>query len=254
MTLVDIHSHMDFEHFDNDRDDIVSKMREGNIITLTNTLNRENYHYALSLFKDSSDVVKVLPGLYPTYAQEMPEGEFADYLQEIRGIRNLVAIGEVGLDLKHGSNDAEFEVQVDRFRSLIELAIELDKPIIVHSWGAEERVLDVIEEYVSQLGFRKFVIHCFTGKKKLIKRICELKIYASVPLTVLNTQGFQILVNELPVSKLLVETDSPYQHPGKERNSPLNIPLVYAKIAELKGYDKKEIENIIFRNYQRLFV
>lgn len=254
MTLVDIHSHMDFEQFDSDRDDIVSAMREGNIITLTNTLNRENYHKTLSLFKDSPDVVKVLPGLYPTYAQEMSDGEFAEYLQEIRGIRNLVAIGEVGLDLKHGSNEKEFEVQMRRFRSLIELAIELDKPIIVHSWGAESQTLDIIEEYVSAKGFKKFVIHCFTGKKKLIKKICDLKIYASVPLTVMNTQSFQILVNELPVSKLLVETDSPYQHPGKERNSPLNIPLIYAKIAELKGYDKKEIENIIFRNYQKLFV
>lgn len=253
MKLVDIHSHMDFKQFDDDRDVIVSKMREQNIFTLTNTLNRDNFHYTNELFKENSDVVKVLPGLYPLDAQEISDLEFKEYLDEIRSIKDLVAIGEVGLDLKHGSNDAEFEVQKKRFKDIVELAIELNKPVIVHSWGAEAQLMEIIEEYVTSRGFRKFVIHCFTGKKKLIKKICELKIYASVPLTILNTQNFQILVSELPISKLLVETDSPYQHPGKERNSPLNIPLIYEKIAHMKGYDKKEIENMIYLNYQRLF-
>ena len=63
-----------------------------------------------------------------------------------------------------------------------------------------------------------------------------------------------MLVEELPVTKLLAETDAPYQNPDKERNSPLNIPRVYEKIAQMKGYDFSEIENILYRNYQRVFL
>ena len=252
MKLVDIHSHMDFEQFDVDRDNIVSLMRERNILTLTNTINRENYHYALELFKNDSDVVVVLPGLYPTDAQDISDEDFNEYIEEIRHVKDLVAIGEVGLDLNHGSDEKQFENQKRRFRQIIELAMELDVPVEVHSWKAEVQTLEIIEEYVNK-GFRKFVIHCFTGKKRLVRKIRDLKIYASVPLTVLNTQNFEMLVEELPISKLLVETDSPFQNPSKERNSPLNIPLIYEKIAQMKGYDKKEIENIIYRNFMRVF-
>ena len=92
------------------------------------------------------------------------------------------------------------------------------------------------------------------GKKKLIKDIKELEIYCSIPLIVLNTQSFQDMVKELPISQLLVETDSPYLNPSRERNSPLNIPKIYEKIAQLKGYDTREVENIIYRNYRLLIL
>jgi TatD DNase family protein len=255
MVLVDVHSHLDFKHFDSDREEVVSNMRDKNIFTLSNTLNRDNYYYTKDLFKECSDVVKVCPGLYPVDAQSICDADFESYLNEIRTDReNVMAIGEVGLDLKHGSDEVEFKVQVQRFKSLIELGIELDKPVIIHTWGAEAQVLEILESYVQKSNFRKFILHCFTGKKKLVKKIKELKLYASIPLTVLNTQNFQMLVEELPIGNLFAETDSPYQNPDKERNSPLNIGRVYEKIALIKGYDKAEIENIIYRNYQKVFL
>ncbi|MFW6285762.1 MAG: TatD family hydrolase [Nanoarchaeota archaeon] len=255
MVLIDIHSHMDFNHFDNDRINLIEEMKKNNIITLSNTLNQENYNYSKELFKKHNDVIKVCPGLYPIEAQKISNENFNNYIKQIKKEKNdILAIGEIGLDLKHGSDNKEFKVQVQRFKSLIELGIELNKPMIIHTWGAEQEVLEIIEEYVLKTNFNKFILHCFTGKKKLIKKIKELKIYASVPLIILNTQSFQSLVEILSIRNLFIETDSPYLNPDKTRNSPLNIPKIYEKIAQIKKYDTIEIENIIYRNYQKVFL
>jgi len=254
MTYVDIHSHLDFKDFDKDRIQIVNKMKECNIITLTNTLNQDNFEYTKQLFKDHKSIVKVCPGLYPQDAEKINDKDFEDYLKQIKK-EDPIAIGEVGLDKKWTKDENLFQIQVKRFEKLIELAIEIDKPIIIHTRQAEVEVLEVIRKYKNKHpDFNKYVLHCFSGKKKLIKEIKELKVYCSIPLTVVNTQSFQILAQELAITQLLVETDSPFLNPEKVRNSPLNIPIIYSEIARIKGYDKKEIENIIFRNYMRLIM
>lgn len=252
MKLLDTHCHLDFENFDEDREKLVDEMKRNNIIALTNTTNRENYEYTKKLFKDYENI-KVCPGLYPQDSEKISDEELEDYFKLIRKDKDkIVAIGEVGLDRHHTRDDDLIQIQEKRFRQMINIAIELDKPIIIHSRKMEQRVLEIIREVQEKTGFKKFQLHCFMGKKKLIKDIKELKVYCSIPLSILNTESFQILVNELPVKQLLVETDSPFLNPSKERNSPLNVPLIYDKIAEIKGYDKKEITNIIYRNYQKL--
>lgn len=252
MTYVDFHCHLDWKSFDSDRDKLISDMKKQNIIAVSNTLNRENFEYTKNLYKNY-DNVKVCPGLYPTDAVEINEREFTDYLEYIKSIKDeIIAIGEVGLDGKEITEPEQLELQEKRFRKLIELAIEIDKPLIIHTRKREQRTLEIIREYVEKNNFRKFNLHCFCGKKKLIKDIKELRIYCSIPLIVKNTQQFQTLVQELPTSQILVETDSPFLHPDKVRNSPLSVPLIYEEISKIKGYDKKEIENIIYRNFMKL--
>lgn len=251
MTFVDVHAHLDFENFDKDRDQLIKDLKENNIITLTNTLNPENYEKTKELFK-GHDHIKVCPGLYPQDSEKLTEEQFQEYLKFLeKNQDSFVAIGEIGLDRHNTKEEELWKLQEQRFRALIELGIKLDKPLIIHTRKAEERVLEILKEYVEKHNFRKFDLHCFSGKKKLIKEIKALGIYCSIPLIVLNTQSFQMLVEELPIRQLLVETDSPFLNPSKERNSPLNIPQIYEKIAQIKGYDSKEIETIIYRNYQK---
>lgn len=252
MVYVDFHCHLDWESYGEDRIKILDKMRNKNIIAITNTLNPKNYEKTLNLFK-GHDNVKVCPGLYPQDAEKISDNNFKKYLQLIESVKDeIVAIGEVGLDKHHTDDDNLFDIQVKRFRSLIELGIKIDKPLIIHTRKAEREVLDILREYVEKTNFRKFNLHCFMGKKKFIKDIKELNIYCSIPYIVKNTQSFQILVKELPVRQLLVETDSPFLHPEKIRNSPLSVPEIYSEIAKIKGYDQKEIENIIYRNYMKI--
>ena len=252
MTFVDIHAHLDFEVFDNDRDDLLSKLKENKIVVYTNTLNYEEYLKSVKLF-ENYDNINVCPGLYPQEAEKYSTEQIDEYCTYLKKNKDsFLAIGEVGLDRHHTKKSELWDIQEKHFRKLIELAIQLNKPLIIHTRKAEVRTLEIIREYVESTGFKKFNLHCFTGKKKLIKEIKSLGIYCSIPLTVLNTESFQILVRELPIKQLLVETDSPFLNPNKERNTPLNVPLIYDKIADIKGYDKKEIQNIIYRNVMKL--
>lgn len=251
MVYVDVHCHLDFKDFDVDRDEFVKKLEEDNVIALSNTLNYKNYLETKELYKNVKNV-KVCPGLYPQESEKLSDKEFEDYLVFLEEHQDdYVMIGEVGLDKHHTTDEELFNVQVKRFKSLVELAIKIDKPMSIHARKAEGVVLDILTEYVEKTGFRKFDLHCFMGKKKYFEVIKKLKIYVSIPLIVLNTQSFQNLVEFMPIRQILVETDSPFLDPSRERNSPLNVPKIYAEIAKIKGYDLKEIENIIYSNYQR---
>jgi TatD DNase family protein len=258
MVFVDVHCHLDWESYGEDIYKILDEMKEKRIIGLSNTTTRRGFELAKEKFKDYENV-KVCPGLYPTEANKISDKDFEDYLNYIESIKDeFIAIGEIGLDkhLNKGMSEEDQEIdnksQEDRFRKLIELGIKLDKPLIIHTRKAEARVLEIVREYVESTKFKKFNLHCFMGKKKLIKDIKELQIYCSIPYIIRNTQSFQILVKELPIRQILVETDSPFLHPDKIQNSPLSVPFIYEEIAKIKGYDKIEIENIIFNNYMKL--
>lgn len=253
MIYVDIHSHMDFESLNKNIESIIPQMKEKKIITLSNTLDPENYENTKNKFKNYKDTIKVCPGLYPQDAEKISEKNFKEYLKKIEKEKNeIIAIGEIGMDFHHTTEESKKQLQEKRFREIIELGIKINKPLIIHTRKAEQKVLEILSEYVEKYKFTKFNLHCFMGKKKLIKEIKRLNIYCSIPMIVKNTQSFQILVEELPIRQLLVETDSPFLHPEKITNSPLSVPLIYEEIAKIKGYDINETKNMIYKNYMKL--
>ena len=253
MVLVDVHSHMDFEVFDEIREEIITKMKNNNIFTLSNTLNFENYKYTKDIYKNNKDTIKVIPGLYPQDAETITDNQMDSYLKYLKKNKDdFLAIGEIGLDKHHTKDEELFQIQVKRFRQIVEFAIKIDKAIIVHTRRAESEILDILKEYKEKYNYRKVVLHCFSGKKKYIKDIKELGIYCSIPLIIQNTESFKILVDQLAITQILVETDSPFLHPEKKTNSPLEIPKIYDEIAKIKGLDRVELEKILFRNYQML--
>jgi TatD DNase family protein len=253
--FIDVHCHLDYDSYGEDIYDILSEMKDKNIIAWTNTVNPENYEKAKLKFKDFNDTVKICAGLYPQDAEKISDSDFNDYVKLIKKEKNqIVALGEVGLDFHNSKEQSQFDIQEKRFRQLIELAIKLDKPMLIHARKAELKVLEILEEYVTKTGFKKFDLHCFMGKKKYIQKIKELGIYCSIPAIVKTTESFQILVKELPMKQILVETDSPFLHPERKQNSPLIIPEIYKEIAKIKGYNEFEIENIIYRNFTRFIL
>lgn len=250
--FVDTHCHLDWDSYGEEIYKIISEMKEKNILAWTNTINYKNYIETKEKFKEY-DNVKVCPGLYPQESEIISDKELEDYIKLIKkNKKEIVAIGEVGLDFKNTKEEDKKLIQEKRFKQMVELAIELDKPISIHTRNAEEKVLEIIREYKEKTNYKKFIVHCFSGKKKLIKELIDMKIYCSIPYIVKNTESFQILVKELPTKLILVETDSPFLHPEKIQNSPLSVPLIYKEIAKIKGYDLKEIENILYRNFMKL--
>ena len=133
---------------------------------------------------------------------------------------------------------------------MIKLAEELKKPIVVHSRKAELKCIEMLESSKN----KKIIMHCFSGKKSLIKRIEDNGWFLTIPTIVVRGFQFQDIAKNVPITQLFCETDSPYLSPYKEQmNEPAFVIESYNKIAELKNMDVNEVINNIYMNWQRLF-
>lgn len=249
--FIDLHCHLDI--LENIEEKVKNAKEAGVTKILAAGLNPESNRKVLELSKKYDNVFAVC-GIYPIDAMETETDmkHNIDVDAEIDFIKKnsdkIVAIGEIGLDYHTGNRG---NGQKELFRKMIELAIELDKPVIVHSRKAELDVIEVLEEY----DYKKIIIHCFCGKKKLMQRIKQNGWYFTVPTSVVRAQQFQDMVKEVNISHLFCETDSPFLTPFKEGwNEPAFVVESYKKIAEIKNMDLEEVKNNIFMNYQKLFL
>ncbi|MFP4524578.1 MAG: TatD family hydrolase [Candidatus Woesearchaeota archaeon] len=252
MILFDVHAHLDFDDFHDDLDEVLEGCEAAGVkAVVANGIGPESNRHVIRLSREYG-IVKPALGYYPVHVWEDGLGAVRAELDVMRR-EAPVALGEVGLDYKECGEDGDCheDVQQEAFREFIRLAKELDVPIIVHSRKAEEDVLDILEEE----GASKVVLHCFMGKKRLVERAAGLGYSFSVPVTVAKLEQLQWLVRHVPLKQLLTETDSPYLGPVRgERNDPRNVRIAVEKVAELKGMDPSEVANVLFMNYQRLFL
>lgn len=218
-------------------------------LIITNGVNHENNAQVLELAR-AFPIVKAALGLYPIEALSMSDEKIDETLKFIKkNDSKIIAIGEVGLDFKE--DQIEHEKQKKVFSKIIDLALELDKPLIVHSRKAELEVIEMLEE----AGAKKVQMHCFCGKLSLVKRIVSNGWFLSIPTNIKYATQFQEVVKNVPIENLLCETDSPYLHPEKERdNEPSLVVESYKKIAEIKNISLEEAVRIINGNYTRLFL
>lgn len=193
--------------------------------------------------------IKACLGLYPLDGLKMGEQALEEEIQFIReNQKEIIAIGECGLDL-HECED--IEAQKKLLRRFVDLARELDKPIVIHSRKAEREAIEFLEE----IGYQKILMHCFSGGKKLVRRIVENGWYLSVPSSCKYNEQFQQLIELVPLKQLFGETDSPFLHPDRKQNNiPGNVIESYKKIAEIKELPLKEVEEQIQKGYGKLFL
>lgn len=256
--LIDAHSHLDHPLLMNKIEGIVKNAEKVGVKhIITNGINPETNRACLEISK-KYDIIRCAMGIYPRNAlkREIESGEFPlkvsdfDIDQEIDYIRknknNIVAVSEVGLDFVDGEN----RQQIEDFEKMISLAEELKKPIVVHSRKAEQKCVEILES--SKL--KKIVMHCFCGKKSLVKRISDKGWYLTIPTIVVRSQQFQDLVKSVPITQLFCETDSPYLSPYKgQYNEPAFVVESYKKTAELKQMDVNEVISNIYMNWQKVF-
>ncbi len=255
MKLVDVHAHLDFPEYAKDLDKVLRKAEEAGVkAVIANGVHKESNRSVLGIAKKFR-VVKPALGFYPTHTWEFEEEEVDEELDFIKKNKEKIAIGEVGLDYKYNENEKDKErktrIQKKFFEKIIGISEKTRKPLIVHSRKAE---LDVIEMLESS-SLKNPVLHCFSGKKKLMQRAADNGWNFTVPVIVFKSQQFQDMTDYVNLSKLLTETDGPYMAPlPSERNVPENVRLAIKKIAEIKKMDEIEVANNIFMNYQRLFL
>lgn len=255
MILVDVHAHFDLGEYDKDLLKVLEECKAAGVkAIIINGVHPASNRKVLEL-ASKFDILKPALGYYPVHVAEDPWEKVEEELEFIKKNKEIIALGEVGLDYKFGDDNANSDnfkaLQKKAFQRFIEISEKTKKPLIIHSRKAE---LDVIEMLESS-SLKNPVMHCFSGKKKLMMKAADNGYRFSVPVTVIRTQQFQDMVKYVNINQLLTETDSPYMAPEQgERNSPKNVLLAIKKIAEIKGFTEEETANNIFMNYQRLFL
>ena len=166
----------------------------------------------------------------------------------------IIGIGEAGIDLYRSKDN--LSLQIDCFEKQIEFSIKNDLPIIVHSRNSEEETTEVLNKYKNKN--LKFILHCFSGSEQFAKKCIELNGYIAFGgiITFKNSFHLAEICKQIPLNKLLVETDSPYLTPHPLRgkvNHPQNTSLVVEKIAKIKQKNFKEISKITTENFNELF-
>lgn len=242
--FIDIHCHLDMLE---NQEQAISKMQKAKVICVTQGTNIESNRKSLELGENKE--VKSALGIYPIEVLKMSSKEIEQELQFIKSNKDkIVAIGEVGLDFKE--DEKEHERQEVVFKKFINLSSSLNIPIIIHSRKAELRCIEILQEEQA----KKVIMHCFSGKLSLAKRIIDNGWYLTIPTSVKNSEHFQNIIKQTPLDNLFCETDSPYLHPDREwPNEPLNVIVSYKKIAELKDLTLEDVEKKIEENYKILF-
>ena len=250
--LIDSHAHLDMEDFDTDRDLIIKRARQGGVNRIvTIGIDLASSRKAIEIAK-KYDFIFASVGYHPHNANE------AD-VRDLKKLRNLaseskvVAWGEIGLDFfrRHSPPDK----QVQAFERQLDIAFELDLPVIIHDRDAHSDLLAILRK---RKRLYRGVIHCFSGNYDFAMALIELGFFISFPGTVTykNAVDTQTAASRIPLERLLVETDCPYLAPvpfrGK-RNEPFYVKHTAEKIAQLRQIELGKLEDATSANAIRLF-
>jgi TatD DNase family protein len=243
-----VHAHICDSGFDKDRDEVLERARRAGVEAIIavgeNLLDaRKNFELAKRY-----PILKPAAGLYPTYLDLNQADEIADFIRQESS--ELVAIGEVGLDYWVVKEDSEKELQKEIFKIFIELSKELDLPLNVHSRSAGRHAIALLLENSAV----RVQMHAFDGKAGAALPAIEAGYFFSIPPSVARSRQKQKLVKRLPLSCLLIETDSPVLGPSpNERNEPANAAISIKAIAELKDVAEAEVIAAVSDNTEKLY-
>ena len=248
--IFDTHSHYDDKQFDADRSELFQSLTENGVCGIVSCgcdIETTEFNKNLS---EAYDFLYFAAGFHPECLEGFDIAEL-EKIKEYAQHKKCVAIGEIGLDYHWMSSSKE--KQKDFFISQIELAKELDLPVIVHDREAHGDTLDILKETKP-----KGVVHCFSGSKEMANEIIRLGMYIGLNgvVTFKNARKSLEVVKEIPLERLVLETDCPYLAPepmrGKRNNSSL-IPYIAEKLANELDMDAQQLLDITSENAKRLY-
>ena len=246
--IIDTHAHICDPLFDADREEVLrnaAAVGVGAVIAVGENISDARKNIELA---EAHPILRPAAGLFPTTLNPAQADELLAFIRSERS--KLVAIGEVGLDFRIVKEDAGREIQRDIFKSFIALSKELDLPLNVHSRSAGRHAVALLLES----GAARVQMHAFDGKASAARPAAEAGYFFSVPPSVVRSRQKQKLVKNLPLSSILVETDSPVLGPDpNERNEPANIKVSIKAIAELKNVSEEQVIEAVTTNTARLY-
>jgi len=251
--LFDTHVHLNARQFMDDREETIQRAFDAGIRYMTVVgFDRETIPLAIEI-AERYETIYAAVGWHPVDAIDMTE-EDLKWIEDLSGHPKVVAIGEMGLDYHWDKSPKD--VQKEVFRKQIRLAKKVDMPIIIHNREATEDIIDILEEEnAKEVGG---IMHCYNDSAKYVQRCLDMNFYISFGGTVTfkNAPLPKEAAAEVPLDKLLVETDAPFlaPHPNRgKRNEPAYVKLVAEKIAEIKEKTLEEISDITTNNAFRVF-
>lgn len=263
MGLADVHAHLTSPRLVADEAGILARAAAAGVTTIVaNGLNADD-NQAVRALAARSSLVRPAFGLYPVdavlaemralgvdYPREGDEPDAATSIQWVREhASEAIAIGEIGLD-GHWVPEALWPRQEEVFRALVQIALDADKPVIVHTRKRERRCLEILEE----MQVRRVNWHCFGGKVNLARSIAERGHVLSIPANARRSESFTRMLETLPRDRVLLETDCPYLSPDRARLSePADVAGTAQYAAELWGVPVSEVVTRIEDNFARLF-
>ncbi|MBM2817497.1 MAG: Hydrolase, TatD family [Parcubacteria group bacterium] len=272
---IDIHSHISFPDFDGDREAVIGRMKEKNIWAIDVGTNFENSKKA-SENSAANQEIYASAGLHPT--DDGSEVFDAAAYKKLFANPKILAVGECGLDYFRGT---QFQIsrpqrlsvamagvaklktqnykerQKEIFEKQIDLALELDKPLMVHCRDAYDDLLEILYSYSAERGSKlRGNMHFFAGSWEVAKKFLDLGFTLSFTGVITFTRDYDEVIKNVPIDMIMAETDSPFVAPlpyrGK-RNEPIYVAEVVKKIAEIRGEDMDKIREQILKNSLRTF-
>ncbi len=263
--LIDAHSHINFPDFDNDRNEVIKKTlneRVGMIIVGTCAGDSAK---AVEIASQYGAGVYASIGLHPT---NIRRGDFdANYYRNLVKNLKVAAIGECGLDyyrnqesqISNLKSQNYKEKQKEVFKKQIKLALEVNKPLMIHCRDAHDDVLDVFKSYLpteKQALKLRGVIHFFSGSWEQAQKYFELGFLISFTGVITFADSYNEIIKKAPLEKMMVETDAPFVAPVPyrgQRSEPLYVKEVTKKLAEIKGISYEEVAKVTTENAIKLF-
>lgn len=249
--LIDSHAHLEMKEFDRDRDEVISNAKVAGVDYIISVgTNLELSRKAVRLASNYNNIYAAI-GVHPHDVGKISKNTYDD-LRELASQEKVVAYGEIGLDFfRNISPQAQ---QIEKFGEQLQLAKELNLPVIIHDRDAHDQSLKMVKAS----GIHRGVFHCFSGDYEMAKQCLDLGFYLSVPgvVTFKTAKTIQNVVKQVALSSLLLETDCPYLTPDPyrgKRNEPAYIIQTAKKIAEIKGSSWEEVAAITSENTLNLF-
>jgi TatD DNase family protein len=255
MNLIDTHTHLDFPQFDSDREQVIERAANAGVQAIVNVGTDLASSQAAVALAEVYPQIYAAVGVHPHDAKTLT----AETLEELRALAShpkVVAIGEIGLDFYRDLSPRDKQRQA--FEQQLALAREIGKPVIIHDREAHAEVMGILRHRVEGSHQPVGVLHCFSGDLAMAQEAIELGFYISIagPVTFKNARRLRESVRQLPLERLLIETDCPYlaPHPHRgKRNEPAYVKLVAQEVARIKEWSLEEVARITSDNAQALF-
>ena len=251
--MIDTHTHLYLDHFKDDIDDVIQRAVSVGVekfyLPSISSKHNKSMHVLENKFPDR---IFCMIGLHPCYVDQNFESEI-DFIKKQIKEHDYKAVGEIGIDLFREKK--YFDQQVSAFKEQIELSIDYNLPIVIHSRDSFDEIFEVLKKYKSNR--LRGIFHCFTGNKEQANKIIDLNFHLGIGGVVTFKNGkISEFLGSIPLDRIVLETDSPYLAPSPyrgKRNESSYLSIIAEKLSEIYNLDVSEISRITQKNSYEIF-